>query len=83
MKTALRKLGHAARNRYTQAGAGMTALLVAGTANASDPTGAEAAIAAMETEAQATIDAAWPFLVTVLGATIGMKLIKKFANRAS
>lgn len=83
MKNALRKLGHAARNRYTQAGAGLTALVVAGSANATETTAAQDAIAAIETEAQTMIDAAWPVVTTIVAAVIGIKLFKKFANRAS
>ncbi|XKE46025.1 capsid protein [Halomonas organivorans] len=83
MKNAIRKLGHAARNRYTQAGAGLTALVVAGSANATEPSAAETAISSIETQAQSMIDAAWPVVTLIVGATIGIKLFKKFANKAS
>lgn len=83
MKNALRKLGHAARNRYTQAGVAVSALVVAGSASATETTAAQDAIAAIEAEATTMIDAAWPVVVTIVGAMIGIKLFKKFANRAS
>jgi len=55
------------------------------TAMASE-TGSSAAVAAMESmESQGTemIGAAWPIATTILGGLIGIKLFKKFANRAS
>ncbi|WP_081711929.1 major coat protein [Halomonas sp. PBN3] len=83
MTNALRKLGHAARNRYAHAGAGLTALVVAGSASASDTSAAESAIAAIETEASTMISAAWPVVTTIVAGLVGIKLFKKFANRAS
>jgi hypothetical protein len=80
--TALRKLGHFARNRYTQAGVALSLVAVAGTA-AAEPTGGAAAIAALSDEATTMIDAAWPVVILVTGAVIGIKLFKKFANRAT
>lgn len=82
-KAALRKLAHAARNRYTQAGVAVTTMVAAGSASATETTAAEDAIAALEAEANTMIDAAWPVLTLIVGAMIGMKLFKKFANRAS
>ncbi len=82
-KAALRKLAHAARNRYTHAGMAFTTMVAAGSASATETTAAQDAIAAIETEAQTMIDAAWPVVTLIVGATIGIKLFKKFANRAS
>lgn len=46
-------------------------------------TESEAAMATISTEATALIAAAWPILVTIVVAVIGMKLFKKFASKAS
>ncbi|APE31546.1 hypothetical protein BOX17_11670 [Halomonas aestuarii] len=83
MKSALRKLGHAARNRYTQAGAGITALVVAGTANATEPTAAEAAFTALQSEADAMAGYAWPVVAGIVGSLLAIGLFKKFANKAT
>ncbi len=84
MKNQLRKLGHVARNRYTQVGAAVGTFALAGAANATEPaTGGAAAITALETEAQTMIDAAWPLAILIVGAAIGIKLFKKFASKAS
>ncbi|MGM0986558.1 MAG: major coat protein [Pseudomonadota bacterium] len=84
MKIAMHKIRHVARNRYTQAGAALTALAVAGTANASEGgTGAEAAFSALESQASDFADSAWPVVVAVVGSLIAISMFKKFANRAS
>ncbi len=84
MKNSLRKLGQTVRNRYAQAGVGVTSMLVMGAANATvEPTGGAAAIAALEAEASSMIDAAWPVAIVVVSGAIGIKLFKHFANRAS
>lgn len=59
-------------------------VVAAGSAMASETTtAAEDAIASMGDEATSMIDAAWPVAVTVMAGMIGIKLFKKFANRAS
>jgi hypothetical protein len=56
------------------------AATVSGVANASDATDA---IAAIGTEAAALSTAAWPIVTAIVLSMIGMKLFKKFANKAS
>ena len=59
-------------------------LVAAGSAMATETTTvAQDAMAQMETEATSMIDAAWPIAVTIMAGLIGIKLFKKFANRAS
>lgn len=58
----------------------IAASLMASVANASDAT---TAIAAIGTEAGALASAAWPILIAVTTAVIGMKLFKKFAGKAT
>ena len=83
MKNALRKLAHAARNRYTQAGAATTGLLVAGTASAQEATGASAAFGEIQSQVNELASDAWPVVIAVVGSLIAISLFKKFANRAS
>lgn len=84
MKNALRKVGTVARNRYAQAGAAFSLALVAGSASAeTDPTQGAAAITAIETQAQEYIDAAWPVVILVTGALIGIGLFKRFARKSA
>lgn len=56
------------------------AATASGVANASDATDA---IAAIGTEAAALSTAAWPIVTAIVLSMIGMKLFKKFANKAS
>lgn len=58
----------------------VAALLATGTASASDATDA---IAAIGTEAAALASAAWPIVIAITTAFIGMKLFKKFTNKAT
>jgi hypothetical protein len=44
---------------------------------------AETAITAIGTEAAALATAAWPIVIAVVTAFIGMKLFKKFANKST
>lgn len=53
---------------------------ISGVAQASDATDA---IADIGTEAAALATAAWPIVTAIVVATIGMKLFKKFANKAT
>jgi hypothetical protein len=54
--------------------------LLSGVASASDATDA---IATIGTEAAALATAAWPIVTAIVIATIGMKLFKKFSNKAT
>jgi len=54
--------------------------LVSGVVNASAATDA---ITAIGTEASSLATAAWPIVTAIVIATIGMKLFKKFANKAT
>ncbi len=56
------------------------AATASGVVNASDATDA---IAAIGTEAAALSTAAWPIVTAIVLSMIGMKLFKKFANKAS
>ena len=57
----------------------LSAMLFSGVANASAATDA---IADIGTEAAALATAAWPVVTAVVVGFIGMKLFKKFANKA-
>jgi small-conductance mechanosensitive channel len=59
----------------------VTAIFAAASTQAASP--AETAIAAIGTEAAALGTAAWPVVIGVVTGFIGMKLFKKFANRAT
>lgn len=56
--------------------------VVAGAAHAAGSP-AETAIASIGTEASALATAAWPVVTAIVVAFIGMKLFKKFANKAT
>lgn len=56
------------------------AATASGVANASEATDA---LAAIGTEAAALATAAWPIVTAIVLSMIGMKLFKKFANKAS
>lgn len=60
--------------------AAASAAVVSGQAAASAATDAMTSIG---TEATAMIDAAWPIVVAVVVAGVGIKLFKKFANKSS
>ncbi|WP_251978746.1 major coat protein [Salinicola avicenniae] len=64
-----------------------SAALVGTTATAmASESGTSAAVAAMESmgsQGSEMIGAAWPIATTIVGGLIGIKLFKKFANRAS
>jgi len=59
----------------------VAALSVAGQAAAASQ--AETAITAIGTEISALATAAWPIVIALVMAFTGMKLFKKFANKAS
>jgi len=59
----------------------VVALSVAGQAAAVSQ--AETAITAIGTEISALATAAWPIVIALVTAFTGMKLFKKFANKAS
>lgn len=59
----------------------LLAALTSGAALADSP--ATAAMASISTEANSLIDQAWPIIVTVVVAGIGMKLFKKMASKAT
>jgi len=69
-------------SRYTIAAG---ALVVSGFASATttETSAAVTAMSSMQDQASSMIDAAWPFATLVVGAAIGLKLFKKFANKAS
>lgn len=57
------------------------ALTAIGTAQAQES--AEAAFTAVQAEGSAMAGYAWPVVASITAALIGIKLFKKFANRAS
>lgn len=70
--------------RSTRLALGAGALVASGIASATDTTSdAVSAMNDMQTQATDLIAAAWPFATLVVGAAIGLKLFKKFANKAS
>ncbi|QPL46607.1 Phage major coat protein, Gp8 [Vreelandella subterranea] len=65
--------------------AGGAALLVASAAAHAQtaPTGAEAAFSEVQSAGADMAGYAWPVVASITAALIGIKLFKKFANRAS
>ncbi len=58
-----------------------SAVVVSGAASAAGE--GAAAIAAVATEAAGLADAAWPVAIAIVGSLVGIKLFKKYANKAS
>lgn len=52
-------------------------------AHAQEATGASAAFTEIESTASEMVGYAWPVVASITAALIGIKLFKKFANRAS
>ncbi|MFU1517906.1 major coat protein [Vreelandella alkaliphila] len=63
--------------------AGGAALLMGSVAAHAQTTGAEAAFTEIETAGSEMVGYAWPVVASITAALIGIKLFKKFANRAS
>ena len=53
------------------------------TAHAELPAPAQAAVDSISTFADDIINVAWPIAATILAASVGIKLFKKFVNKAS
>lgn len=54
-----------------------------GTAQAALPSDAQAAVDSISTFANDMVAAAWPIAGAIVVASVGIKLFKKFANKAS
>ncbi|MFN4055865.1 MAG: major coat protein [Alishewanella aestuarii] len=59
------------------------ALLLAALTSGAALADATAAMTSIKTEAESLIDQAWPIIVAIVVAGIGMKLFKKFASKAT
>lgn len=81
MKNALRKIQDTARNRYAQAGAAFALVTAAGSASATEPTNAESAMTALQTEGESMISAAWPVVTALTVGFIAIKLFKRAAAK--
>lgn len=62
---------------------GVTALAGSAAAMATESSAGVTAISELEGEAASLISAAWPVATAIMAGMIGIKLFKKFANRAS
>ncbi len=71
------------KNQATSILAGLGALVATGTANAALPAEAQAAMDGMVTLVGDYNTAAWLVVVPIVGSIIGIKLFKKFANKAT
>lgn len=69
-----------------EAKSAVAGLIVAGSissAHAALPEPAQAAVDSIILFANDMIDIAWPILTLILGATVGIKLFKKFVNKVT
>jgi len=74
-------LSEAVRNNRVVAASGL--LVMSGMAQASEPTGADAAWTQLETTAEDMLSNAWPIVIVITLGFIGIKLFKKGANKAT
>lgn len=71
------------KNKATLILAGLGALAATGTANAALPAEAQTAMDGLVTLVADYNTAAWTVVVAIVGSIIGIKLFKKFANKAT
>lgn len=83
LKNVSADLRGAIRSNYQRTVVGAGLLMVGGAASASEPTGAAAAWADLETAANDALSNAWPIVIILTVGFIGMKLFKKAANKAT
>ena len=83
MKALFQNAKNAVQSTKAKAVAGATlAMGAVGSAHA-QVTGAEAAFTEIQTAGSDMVGYAWPVVASITAALIGIKLFKKFANRAS
>jgi len=71
------------KSKVTKSAVVLGALMGSSSAFAAMPEAATTALAGVTSFADSMIEAAWPIVGTITVATIGIKLFKKFTNKAT
>jgi len=71
------------KSKVTKSAVVLGALMGSSSAFAAMPAGATAALTSVTEFADSMIAAAWPIVGTITVATVGIKLFKKFTNKAT
>jgi hypothetical protein len=79
----MKKLNNVVNKKVTKAAVVLGALMGSSSAFAALPAEATTALTSVTDFADSMIAAAWPIVGTITVATIGIKLFKKFTNKAT
>jgi len=83
LKTIAQHVKQAATDTRGKVAGGAALLMGSAVAHAQEAPGASDAFSAIETQAADFAGDAWPIVIAITGALVGIKLFKKFVNRAS
>jgi hypothetical protein len=82
-QTVIQTLAATVNTTKAKVAGGAALLLGSAAAHAQEATGASAAFTEVQTAGTEMAGYAWPVVASITAALIGIKLFKKFANRAS